>query len=69
MEVGAFDRKGKAKGPGKDGGGGKAGDAKGRETRTCNRCGKVGHLVANCWAQPAKGGKGGGDAAGGPWMG
>ena len=64
MDVGAFEQKGKGKGKkgGKKGGKGKSGKGApkgkggkgnapaGKETRTCNNCGKVGHLKKDCWS-------------------
>ena len=66
MDIGAFGKgpKGKGKKGGKGGGKkgsskgkGKGGAAKGKgpgdgskETRTCNNCGKVGHLRKDCWS-------------------
>lgn len=40
---------GKGKGSGKGSGSGNPGDG-GKETRTCNNCGKPGHLRKDCWS-------------------
>ena len=54
------------KGDGKGGAGGKndgkGGDGRQRETRTCHNCGRVGHIVKDCW-RPLKA-KGQGNGAG-----